>query len=336
MNAAFPSSSDPRDATPEPERRLVRWKNAMAGLLRRDLDGRWGGQLLRIASDMIVICDESLTILHHNRAFLKAVGYTSGCFRGLSLNDFFPAEERDGVAEAFTDWRRGHAAGMRFQAGLLTTKGRRPGDFRVVRSKNRDGSFLYYVVAREVNESRKPGQTTAEDDSDPFFRGLPVAAWRTDSALRITHAFGSLWPELGAASEDLIGELVGHRHDSLLPGVLQSIDCSDSVAGMSLQTEVESQGQPYSVTVEPFLDATGRVVGTVGILRRAARRSAMERDYRQPVSGSRHRHHASPVAPSLGISIVTTRVPKFTGLDGDETEPLLAPEGHRSMPGLPS
>ncbi len=336
MKSAVPSSVVPIDATPEPERRLVRWKNAMAGLLRRDLDDRWGGQLLRIASDMIMICDESLTILHHNRAFLKAVGYSSGCFRGLYLNDFFPAEERDGVAQAFADWRRGHAAGMRFQAGLLTTKGRRPGDFRVVRSKNHDGSFLYYVVAREVNEARKPGQAPSEEDSDPFFRGLPVAAWRTDYALRITHAFGSLWPELGAASEDLIGELVGHRHDSLLPGVLQTIDCSDTVAGMSLQTEVESEGQIYSVTVEPFLDTTGRVVGTVGILRRAARRAAMERHYRQPVSGSRHRHHLSPVAPSLGISIVTARVPKSTGIDRDETKPLLAPEGHRSMPGLPS
>jgi PAS domain S-box-containing protein len=336
MSADFSSNFDPRDATPEPERRWVRWKNAMAGLLRRDLDGRWGGQLLRIASDMILICDESLTILHHNRAFLKAVGYTTGSFRGLSLNDFFPSEERAGVAEAFADWRRGHAAGMRFQAGLLTTKGRRPGDFRVVRSRNRAGSFLYYLVAREMNEAKKPAQGSSEERSDPFFRGLPVAAWRTDSDFRITHAFGSLWPELGAASEDLVGELVGHRHGSLLPGVLQSIDCSDTAAGMSLQTEADFQGQRYSVTVEPFLDAGGRVVGTVGILRRAAHHSAVDRLYGETVSAARHRHHGAPVVPSLGTRIVNARVPKFNGPAGDETEPLLSSDSLGSMPGLPS
>lgn len=310
----------------------------MAGLLRRDLDGRWGAQLLKIASDMIVICDESLTILHHNRAFLKAVGYSDGSFRGSNLNDFFSSDERDGVNEAFADWRRGHAAGMRFQAGLLSTKGRRLSDFRAVRSRNRDGSFLYYLVAREAAETKKPGQTNVSDDTDPFFRGLPVAAWRTDAGLRITQAFGSLWPELGAASEDLVGELFGRRHDSLLPQVLQSIDCSDAVSGMSLQTEVEVEGQHYNVTVEPFLDGSGRLVGTVGILRRAVPQMLFSENYRRTASApaSRYRHHAPPIAPNLGISIVTTRVPKFVERDEDATQPVYGSENYRSLPGLPS
>lgn len=334
----FPFSAPAAESAvaPETERRLVRWKNAMAGLLRRDPEARWGAQLLRIASDMIVICDESLTILHHNRAFLKAVGHTSGSFQGLWLGDFFPSEERDGVSDAFGDWRRGHAAGMRFQAGLLTMKGRRPCEFRAVRSRNRDGSFLYYLVAREAVEAKTPGRPPAEGDTDPFFRGLPVAAWRTDGSLRITQAFGSLWPELGAASEDLVGERFGRRHDSLLPEALQAIDCSDALAGMSLQTELEREGTRYNVAVEPFLDASGGIVGTVGILRRAARPAPVP-DRRETAPRSRVRHPSPAVASSLRIDIVTGRVPRFDEPDEDATQPVLPCETRRgATPGLPS
>jgi len=336
MKSAKSRPSDPRDSAPEPERRLLRWKNAMVGLMQRDLDSQWGAQLLRIASDMIVICDESLTILHHNRAFLKGIGYTNGSFRGSKLDDFFPSEERDGMVDAFEEWRRGHAAGMRFQADLLTTKGRWSGDFRVVRSKNRDGSYQYFLVVRDVVEAKKPNRASNNDDSDPFFRGLPVAAWRTDAGLRITQAFGSLWPELGGASADLIGELFGHRHDSLLPGVLQAIDCSDTLSGMSLQTEVEVGGQRYNVTVEPFLDAFGQVVGTVGMLRRAAPGSVVVDGPRLVSGGVRLRHHALPVAPPHGINIVTTRVPRFFEKDEGEPEPALRPNSCTDTFGLPS
>ena len=317
---------DLRESAPEPGRGLGRWRAELAGFVRRDPDARWGAQLLRIASDMIVICDDQLTIRHHNRAFLKAVGHNSGSFKGKNLGDFFPATERDGVYEAFDDWRRGHAAGMRFQAPLLTMRGTpRSCDFRVVRSRDSGGCFFYYLVAREAAESRRSGRGGAEEDCDPFFRGLPVAAWRTDAELRITQAYGSLWPEMGAASEDLIGEVFGRRHDTLLPDVLLGIDCSDTLAGMSLQTEVEREGECFNVTVEPFLDAAGQVVGTVGLLRRTA-------ISRGETAGNGHgsRHHAPPTSQPGGISIVTGRVAKFNPESDRPTEPVV-PVLPRSM-----
>lgn len=274
---------------PEPVTGSLGLRDFFAGLLRRR-DLRWGGQLLRVASDPILICDGTLTIRHHNRAFLKAVGFRAGHFRGFNLAEFFPGEERDGIADLFASWKLGHAAGMRFQANLVTIRGLQAFDFRAVRSRDRFGDFNYYLVARDAVK-RPGGIRESETDEDPIFRGLPVAAWRTDGNLRITQVFGSLWPELGVAGADLVGELFGKRHDSLLPGMLQEIDCSDTLSGMSLNCEIEREGERFNVSVEPFFNGDGGLVGTVGMLRRCvdADRSM------QAESPLRARHHLPPV-----------------------------------------
>ncbi len=275
--------------------------------------------MLRIASDMMLVCDEDLAILHHNRAFLKAVGYAEGSFLGTNLADFFPSDEREGVQKVFHDWRSGHAAGMRFQAPLLTTKGKRPSDFRAVRSRDHDrgGAFVYYIVARELpNSGKDPERADESEERDgAFLRGLPVAAWRTDGQLRIVQAFGSLWPEIGAASEDLVGEIFGSRRDCLLPPVLRGIDCTDALSGMGVQTEVRHGGDTYLATVEPFFDREGRLVGTVGFLRRANRRAAaseagrlIETPSQDPPSG----HHAPPEIANEAASATVPPFPRGT------------------------
>lgn len=288
---AEPDNRALRGDTPEPGWRSGARRLAMSGLLRRGAEDRWGAQLLRIASDMMVVCSEELEILHHNRAFLKAVGYGEGSFRGMSLLDFFPSEEREGILAVFRDWRRGHAAGMRFQGPLLTTKGERPVDFRAVRSRERAGTFVYYLVAREAPPNVRGPSAPEEEGREAFFRGLPVAAWRTDAALRIVQAYGSLWPELGAASEDLVGEVFERHQHSLLPEVLRDIDCSDVLSGMSVQSEIRHEDAPYQVSVEPFLDAGGKLVGTVGLIRRAAAQSPTASSGDGPVAV---RHHTPP------------------------------------------
>lgn len=321
-------SEEPPECLPLPERGLARWKADFFGLFRKDPEKRWGPALVRIASDPILICNESLQILHHNRAFLKAIGHTTGTYRGLSLDAFFPQSEREGFLGVFQEWRRGHAAGMRFQAALLTTRGERPFEIRVVRCRDKkEGVYSYYLIGREVPEGRKGARDGEDEKGDPFFQGLPVAAWRTDGELRITKVYGSLWPELGTASEDLVGEVFGRRHDTLLPEVLRGIDCSDTLSGMSLQTELSSGTECFNVSVEPFLDASGKVVGTVGLLRRAIT-GGTSMDSLISRGGSvaaraRPRHHHAPVATG-GISIVTGRVPRFFESEetGTKTRPI--------------
>jgi PAS domain-containing protein len=327
MRHDFPSfSEEPPECLPVPERGFARWMADIAALFQKNPEKRWGGPLLRIASDMILVCNESLEIVHHNRAFLKAIGHTSGTYRGTGLDAFFPENERESFIGIFQEWRKGHAAGMRLQAPLLTTRGTRSFDLRVVRCRDKKGDYHYYLIGREASEARRNSRSDDAEGHDPFFQGLPVAAWRTDAELRITRVYGSLWPELGAASEDLVGEVFGRRHDTLLPEVLRGIDCTDTLTGMSLQTELVNGTECFNVTVEPFLDTAGRVVGTVGLLRRAIPGGAVVATDPRAVSthaGQRPRHHQPPGAAG-SISIVTGRVPRFfeTEETGTETRPI--------------
>ncbi len=303
------------ESAPDPRRDRASWKNVFTGFLGSSSESRWGAQLIRISSDMIVICDEDLRIRHHNRAFLKAIGHTSGSFCGQALVAFVPESDRESLLAAFGEWRSGHAAGMRFQTSFLTNRGMRNFDVRAVRSRDRRRFFTYYLVAREAASSRRSGQRAGEQQPEPFFTGLPVAAWRTDSALCITSVYGDLWSELGEVGADSVGKTFGLQADSSLPAFLQGIDCADALTGMSFQTEVTWRGERFSVTVEPFLDSSGGVLGTVGFLRRspASAQGILDRYPTRreihPVSCSRH--HLPPWAAGFGISVVTGRVPKL-------------------------
>lgn len=309
MNSLLTDKETTYETAPIPKNRTLGWIATLLCRAGRASHHRWGAQLLRVASDMIVICDESLVVQHHNRAFLKAVGYTSGSFKGNNLVDFFPKADRGSIIDVFDQWKKGHAAGMRFQCTLLTRQDPSFRDFRVVRSRSLSGRFFYYMIGREVTD---PGvkESEAERRGDPFFRGLPVAAWRTDAALRITQAYGSLWPELGIASEDLIGEEFGRRHDSLLPPLLREIDCSDTLSGMSTLSEIQKDHESYSASVEPILNSDGQVIGTVGLLRRSAR-IASAHDRTRGIPQRSAPHHVQPGYGSGEISIVTARVPTF-------------------------
>lgn len=309
-------SGDSADTVPEPGAELSPWLRGLGKLFRSDPDDRWGSTFLRIASDLLIVCDESLNICHHNRAFLKAVGHNQGTFGGQCLLAFFPRTERDTVIGLFHDWRKGHAAGMRFRAPFLTTRGVRSYEMRVVRCRDSKGVYYYYLVGRDAPTGRETHADPESGEAEAFFQGLPVAAWRTDGALRITKVYGSLWPELGAASEDLLGEVFGRRHDTLLPELLRGIDCSDTLAGMSLQTEVKGEAGRYTVTVEPFLDGDGRVVGTVGLLRRAKGGKVILPDL--PVTTeTKGRHHRPPSDGGASVSILTGRVPRY--FESEET-----------------
>jgi PAS domain S-box-containing protein len=262
-------SQHPREFSPEPGKALPKWRLELDKMFGKDPEARWGKQLIRVASDMILVCDESLEILHHNRAFLKAIGYNDGSFLGQRLLDFLPAADRGEAGDAFAGLRRGHAAGMRFNATMLTLKGRRQIDARAVRSRNYDGTFFYYIVARDVTEHHEQLEQSRASQVDPLYSHLPVAVWRTDEKLRVLEACGTLWSDLGFARESFVGAELAGGEGAPLPPFLVDIDFCDTMAGMTLHTAVRMNGHHFSVTVEPFLDEAGKIVGTIGVLRRA-------------------------------------------------------------------
>ena len=295
----------------------------------RDPETRWGKQLIRVASDMILVCDESLAILHHNHAFLKNVGFQGGSFVGQQLLSFLPSADRDGADDAFAGLRRGHAAGMRFNATILTVKGGRQIDARVVRCRNYDGTFFYYIVARDFTEYHEQMEQSRASQVDPLFSHLPVAAWRTDEKLRVLEACGTLWSDLGFAREAFVGAELAVNEGNPLPPFLVDIDFCDTLAGMTLHTAVRMDGHYFSVTVEPFLNEAGKIVGTIGVLRRAramARNVSLSRNDNQPTEAEPVWDQSRRVAVDPH-AIAAASAGKTTNLRPHTLEP---PTGHVS------
>jgi PAS domain S-box-containing protein len=322
-------SQDPSEQSPEPRKALPKWRHELKRMFGRDPETRWGKQLIRVASDMIVICDESLEILHHNHAFLKNVGYQEGIFVGENFLSFLPSADRDGVDEAFAGLRRGHAAGMRFGATILTMKGCRQIDARVVRSRNYDGSFFYYIMARDFTEQQEQMEESRSSQVEPLYQYLPVAAWRTDENLRVLEASGTLWSDLGFACEAFVGAELAGNGGNPLPPFLVNIDFCDTMAGVTLHTALRMDGHYFSVTVEPFLDEAGKIVGTVGILRRAramARNVSLSRTDAYPTDSEpvREKTRRALIDPH---AIVAASAGKTTNLRPRSLEP---PSGHVS------
>jgi len=322
-------SQHPSEQSPEPGKALPKWRHELEKMFGKDPEARWGKQLIRVASDIILVCDESLTILHHNRAFLKNVGYREGSFVGQHLFSFFPSADRDEADDAFTGLRHGHAAGMRFSATILTVKGRRQIDARAVRSRNYDGTFFYYMVARDFTEYHEQLEQARAAEVDPLFNHLPVAAWRTDEKLRVLTVHGHLWNELGFPRELLVGADLTDGEEGVRPPFLVDIDFCDTMAGMTLHTSVRMNGHLFSVTVEPFLNEAGKIVGTIGVLRRAkamARKVNLNRTDTQPseVDLAREKTRRVVIDP---YAIVAASASKTTNL---RPRSLAPPTGHVS------
>ncbi len=299
----------------------------VSAIFGRNAEAKWGSQLIRIASDIILVCTEELVILHHNRAFLKAVGYGEGSFVGQQLPDFIPREESESVVSAFRSFSEGHAAGMRFSFPLLTTSGTSRFVTRVVRSRHPKGAYRYYLVARGESKVRKTELPVQEELIDPLFQKLPVAVWRTDGDLVVSQACGNLWPDLGVKCKDLVGGKLSDATGLSIPRVLLEIDFSDPQDGNTLHTDLVWHEKNYTVTVEPFFDEAGELLATVGTIRRAR---VIESDF-APVSlfpsgkrleirkraGSRRVLHD----PLENISPDSFEFPVPTRLDGRGVEP---------------
>lgn len=250
--------------------REPKWKAGFARFLGDDPDCQWGGQLFRVSNDAMLVCDHELTILYHNRAFLKAIGYGQGSFVDFSLLDFFPARDRNEADAAFASLENGRSSGLRIDATVLTCRGERQFEIRVVRSRRTDGWYNYYLVGRDQTERLAQQQRELENAADErILDGLPVAVWRTDSKLRITQVSGRLWETLGVDLSGVMGGDLTNSKSPALPRFLFDVDYCDTMAGLSLHSNVEWKGEAYEITVEPFVNRFGKVTGTLGMMRRS-------------------------------------------------------------------
>lgn len=252
---------------PRPSKARSGWLSGVVRFFKDDTEQRWGGRLIRIATDMMVVCDEDLKILYHNKAFLKGVGFQAGTFVGHSLIDFFPGADRPGIRETFEHLLAEKSKAARMDADFVTQRGIRTFDSRIVRSLNSNGKYFFYIVARDETESRVAMERLAKNAGSRFLDDLPLAAWRTDQELKIVDSCGSLWNALDISKSSLIGLDLSNSRCPQTPQFLHSIDYCDTMAGQTLHTSIEWDGEFLDATVEPILDSHRRVVGTLGMIR---------------------------------------------------------------------
>ncbi|MDF1658814.1 MAG: hypothetical protein P1U58_14460, partial [Verrucomicrobiales bacterium] len=111
------------DVSPQPGSASVKWKAAFACAMGEDAVAKWGKQLLRITNDMVVICNEDLEIVYHNRGFIRGIGHFEGTYERQNLINFFPATDRPAASKAFSSLIQSQQGGLRFGATLLTKRG---------------------------------------------------------------------------------------------------------------------------------------------------------------------------------------------------------------------
>lgn len=277
MNPLLPKSENSLSGEefPCPDKARWKWLESAAKFVGEDPSVRFGSQLARIASDMVIVCDEELDIHFHNRAFLKGGGYREGTFVRHSLFDFFPRTDRKAARAAFESLRGGYTGGMRINASFLTRRGTREFDIRAVRSRCKDASFLYYLVGRDdtarVHEMRalKADLAKASALKVDLFGDLPIAMWRTDRRLKIEAVHGGLWKDMGIGDGILRGLCLADGIAPRLPSLLHDIDFCYAMAGRSLKQHVSVGSDHFEVSIEPVLNEKGFVVGTLGVIRRS-------------------------------------------------------------------
>lgn len=260
-------------AAPDPRGRSVAEK--LSTFLGEGKGSYWAEQSVRVASDMVLVCDEDLTIQFHNRALLRFLGHREGSYVGFSLLRFFPEADREDAGAAFESLLHGHGGGIRIQADMLHASGSIRVEARATRTRAAGDKRFLYLVIREALPQRMEQESPATKDR--IFEGLPIAAFRADGQLKVTHVSGSLWADLGLDPERILGADLSSPRCPQTPPFLHEVDYCDTMAGLSFQTGLEWKNHQLIIAIEPFVDLgrRGKVTGILGLVR-LAKKSELE------------------------------------------------------------
>ncbi len=273
MDLEFPAAMGIPSSPPAP--RACRLAAKLGEFLGEGRERYWAEQSVRVSSDLILVCDDSLAILFHNRSFLRFLGHEEGSYVGFSLLEFFPAEDRGEAEVAFTSLIHGRSAGMRIQADLLGKAGTTRIEARATRTRAAGDRIFLYLSIRESLAQAPEAPSSVPADS--ILEGLPIAAFRADGQLKVTHVSGELWSDLGLEPGRVLGADLSSPRCPMTPAFLQEIDYCDTMAGLSFQTATEWKNNHLIIAIEPFIDLgkKGKVTGILGLVR-LAKRSELE------------------------------------------------------------
>ena len=106
---------------------------------------------------------------------------------------------------------------------------------------------------------------------------MPAVMWSTDLALRFTSSVGSALAHLGLRPNEVVGRSLYEYFGTEDPAFAPIAAHLKAVAGTSVSYEMSWNGRTFETYVEPMLDETRRIIGSVGLaLDVSDRRSAEE------------------------------------------------------------
>lgn len=218
---------------------------------------------------------------------------------------------------------------MRVEATFLTRSGRREVEARVTRTvRSEDRYFLYFII-RDSADRKTGSERSTQRAVDSVFKGLPIAAFRTDHQLRITETFGSYWDELGLNVETLTGAELSTPRCTVAPQFFHQIDYCDVMAGLTFHTALSWRGNDLEITIEPFIDRSrgGRVIGTLGTIREAKNASPNGASHLSYPKPEEYTHRQSlTVAQARPVPLGSAAHPKRPDRSKAESREGISPE----------
>lgn len=268
-----PASGAGTETAPLPRSPAVAARWGRGSKARREL-AYWSGRFADEGGDLLAACDERLRLLYHNARFAEALGRARGAYLGMDLAAFFPSAHRDLVVSGLRELAAGPGgAVLDFESALLTA-----GDPLAIAGRARlalDSGRRQLLVA--MRPAQDPPALSGEPRGDAasgacqLCGDLPLAVFRADRRLTIVQAAGELWSTFHIDPASLVGGSLVDPSCHLVPPFLQSIDYCDTMAGLTLQSDLSWHGRDYVLTVEPFIDLGMKVAGALGFLRIAKR-----------------------------------------------------------------
>jgi diguanylate cyclase (GGDEF)-like protein/PAS domain S-box-containing protein len=220
--------------------------------------------LLSTSEEAVVCFRRDGTILVWNSAAEQLCGHTQPDMIGKQIFQLLPLDELPAFLAFLAD--PAEATGHGAEAAIRLNRSGERVPVQIKRSvvRNRDGQILG-VLEKAFPLSSESARFFAQAHLQLLAKQLPVLFWTTDRLLHITSHWGPGFQRRRALDTAVIGQSVADyfhcTHIEQAP-VEQHMD---ALGGVSSRFELRNGRRTFDVTIEPFRDAQGAVIGCLGL-----------------------------------------------------------------------
>jgi len=231
----------------------------------------------------LVITGPGGEIVYANRRMAAMCGYEPEEMQGRdTLELLIPPETRPAARARLRARLSGES--QTFDTCLLRRDGSRIW-VQVTGVPHRDGGGVIIgtvAVVKDVTEQRRAAaELRASQERLSLILGqVPALIWTTDAELRVTSSAGNGLEQAGLRP----GEGEGRLLEETFAGGPEHAPLAEhrrALAGEVVRYEIEWNGRVFATVLEPFRDASGEIVGTLGMALDVTEQRAAERALRE-------------------------------------------------------